>query len=257
MSIRRSDRPERLGSGLARARLAGGRRWALLLLAALAISASVSCAGDERPRGHYHVVQPGENLYRIGKRYGVEPKTLARANRIGDVTNLQVGQRIWIPGKTAAVSAQRSSPPPAAAQGSSTDSRLAARQAAKRAGDLSFAWPVNGGSLTSRFGKRRGRPHEGVDLAANRGTLIRAAESGKVIHSGWLGDYGKVVIVKHAGHYRTVYAHARKLYVRKGEFVERGQRIAEVGTSGNASGPHLHFEIRRREAPQDPMLYLP
>jgi murein DD-endopeptidase MepM/ murein hydrolase activator NlpD len=209
---------------------------------------SVGCAGDERPRGFYHEVRAGENLYRIGTRYGVDPKTLARANRIADVTNLQIGQRIWIPSRRGQATA-RGKPPAAATHRSANETR--------RTGDLAFEWPVHGGSLTSRFGKRRGRTHEGVDLAAQRGTVIHASESGKVIHSGWLGDYGKVVIVKHAGHYRTVYAHARKLHVRKGQLVERGQRIAEVGTSGNASGPHLHFEIRRRETPQDPMLYLP
>ena len=94
-------------------------------------------------------------------------------------------------------------------------------------------------------------------MAAHRGTTIRAAESGKVIHSGRLGAYGKVVIVKHQGDYRSVYAHASKTHVRKGQLVDRGDKIAEVGSTGRASGPHLHFEIRRRESPQDPMLYLP
>jgi murein DD-endopeptidase MepM/ murein hydrolase activator NlpD len=111
--------------------------------------------------------------------------------------------------------------------------------------------------LTSRFGKRKGRPHEGIDLGARAGTTIRAAESGKVIYSGWLGDYGKVVIVKHAGLYRSVYAHARVLHVGKGEFVEKGRRIAEVGTTGRSTGAHLHFEIRKRDEPRNPLLYLP
>ena len=76
------------------------------------------------------------------------------------------------------------------------------------------------------------------------------------MHSGRLGDYGTAVILKHAGHYRTVYAHASKTLVRKGEFVERGQRIALVGTSGRSSGPHLHFEIRRRASARNPIPYL-
>ena len=78
-----------------------------------------------------------------------------------------------------------------------------------------------------------------------------------MIHSGRLGGYGKVVIVKHAGAYRTVYAHASRLLVRKGEFVERGQKLAEVGSTGRASGPHVHFEIRRSESPRNPLAYLP
>ena len=87
--------------------------------------------------------------------------------------------------------------------------------------------------------------------------LPRASESGRVIHSGRLGDYGNAVIVKHAGYYRTVYAHASRTLVRKGQFVEKGQRIALVGSTGRSTGPHLHFEIRRRETPRDPILYLP
>ena len=87
---------------------------------------------------------------------------------------------------------------------------------------------------------------------------MRAAEAGRVIHSGGgLGDYGKVVIVKHAGRYSTVYAHNRRNRVREGEFVEKGQVIAEVGKTGNASGAHVHFELRRDRRPQDPLLYLP
>ena len=78
-----------------------------------------------------------------------------------------------------------------------------------------------------------------------------------MIHSGRLSDYGKVVIIKHQGYYRSVYAHASKTLVEKGEFVERGQKIALVGATGRATGPHLHFEIRKRESPRDPMLYLP
>ena len=89
------------------------------------------------------------------------------------------------------------------------------------------------------------------------GAPILAAEAGRVIHSGRFGAYGKVVILKHAGAYRSVYAHARALFVEKGEFVERGQKIAEVGATGRATGPHLHFEIRRGEVAHDPLVYLP
>lgn len=78
-----------------------------------------------------------------------------------------------------------------------------------------------------------------------------------MIHSGRLGSYGNVVILKHAGRYRTSYAHASKLFVRKGAFVERGQKIAEVGSTGRSTGPHVHFEIRRSETPQNPLGFLP
>lgn len=223
---------------------------ALLLLVAtlLCLLGPASCASQSR-EGFYYTVRPGDNLYRIGRRYGVPADALAEANDIRDVRKLTVGTRLWIPGRRAQARKGRKPDPKAGSRPSG------AAQVRREAG-LNFIWPVSG-TLTSRFGTRNGHPHEGLDLGAPRGTPICAAEAGRVIHSGRLGDYGKTVIIKHAGHYRTVYAHARKTLVRKGDFVERGQRIAEVGTTGRASGPHLHFEIRRWETPLNPLRYLP
>lgn len=197
------------------------------------------CASRPPPtsRGTYHEVAPGENLYRIGLRYGVPAAEIARANRIDDVTQLRVGQRLFIPGVPG--------------QGKASE-----RHVARYDGPLRFRWPVKA-RLTSRFGLRGNRPHEGIDLGAPHGTPIHAAEAGRVIHSGRFGAYGKVVILKHAGAYRSVYAHAQRLFVEKGDFVERGQKIAEVGSTGRATGPHLHFEIRRGEVAHDPLVYLP
>jgi lipoprotein NlpD len=205
-----------------------------------------------------HVVRPGENLYRISRHYGVSVDAIVRANRITDVGNLSVGKKLFVPGTRVAVARQPLAPPAGVTPKSrSTPKRAASRVRAKRESNLSFVWPVRG-RMSSRFGRRNGRPHEGVDIAAKQGTPILAAEAGRVIHSGWgLGAYGRVVIVKHAGKYSTVYAHNRKNKVSVGDFVERGQVIAQVGTSGNASGPHVHFEIRRNRNPQDPIPYLP
>jgi murein DD-endopeptidase MepM/ murein hydrolase activator NlpD len=256
VSIRRPHRRERLG----RLGPKGKSSFCALLIAAT-LAGGVACAGYSS--GFYHRVERGENLYRIGKRYEVEPKAIARANDIHDVTALRTGQRLWIPrdggrpAESGRVSNGTMRPTGKVDREAASRVRADAKRETRRAGELDFAWPVRGARLTSSFGRRWGRPHEGVDLAARRGTRIQAAESGKVIHSGRLGDYGNVVIVKHAGNYRTVYAHARKLYVRRGQLVDKGQKIAEVGASGRASGPHLHFEIRQREKPRDPMLFLP
>lgn len=230
---------------------------ALILLGSAA--GGFGCAGS-RPGGPgvIHHVEAGENLYRIGLRYGIPAEQITRANGIRDVTQLRIGQRLYIPGARQRLSANstefaRTDP---SGRAGSDEIRRRARSAARQQTSLQFAWPVRG-RLSSRFGMRRGRPHEGIDLAAHRGTSIFASESGRVIHSGRLGGYGKVVIVKHAGAYRTVYAHASRLLVRKGEFVERGQKLAEVGSTGRASGPHVHFEIRRSESPRNPLAYLP
>lgn len=234
----------------------GRRLCALVAVGALACALACATSGG----GEYYRIRPGDNLYRIGIAHGVSADDIARENGIRDVTAIRVGQVIWVPAAKPGAprpKAPSSSGSTAKPGTSSSAARNAAREEARREAQLAFSWPLERATLTSRYGRRRGRPHEGIDLGAKRGTPIRAAESGKVIHSGWFGDYGRVVIVKHAGSYSTVYAHTRKVFVRKGDFVERGQRIAEVGTSGNSTGPHLHFELRKREVPQDPMLYLP
>jgi len=216
--------------------------------ALLALSSCASSPGG----GVTHVVRSGETLYRISRYYEVPLDRVIRTNRIRDVAAVPVGSTLWIPGARKASASQPLPLVRTAAVSASTGS-----SGARRETSLNLRWPVRG-SLSSRFGWRRGRPHEGIDIPARRGTPIRAAQAGRVIHSGsGLGDYGRVVIVKHAGPYKTVYAHNHRNRVREGQFVEKGEVIAEVGTTGNASGPHLHFELRRGAKPLDPLLYLP
>jgi murein DD-endopeptidase MepM/ murein hydrolase activator NlpD len=119
-----------------------------------------------------------------------------------------------------------------------------------------FIWPVDG-LISSRFGRRGRRRHEGLDLQAVTGTPVRAAEFGVVVSSGRIGNYGNVVIIRHPGRFVTVYAHNEENLVRAGAWVKRGQIIARVGQTGNATGPHLHFEVRRDKLPRDPLYYLP
>jgi len=224
----------------------------------LLINAGCAGGGGFRGPGVIHQVAAGENIYRISHRYGVDPKRLAKVNGVRDVTKLRIGQRLFIPGARRRMTPKEqnlANRPPRRAIDDSKARKLA-RTAARSQSSLHFAWPVKG-RISSRFGMRRGRPHEGIDVAASRGTPIYAAESGRVIYSGRQGGYGKVVIVKHAGAYRTVYAHASKLLVKKGDFVERGQKIALVGSTGRSTGPHVHFEIRRLEKPRNPLAFLP
>lgn len=229
----------------------GPRRVRAWLVAALA-AGSLACAhGGGPPQasrdGVTHTVLRGETVWRLSKRYGVPIQTILRANGLDDVTRVPTGARLFIPGGRDRGVAWLPPPPEPAPDGP--------RRHLEH--DVVFAWPVSG-KLSSRFGRRgRGR-HDGIDLSAPRGTRVRAAAAGRVIYSGsGLSDYGNTVIVKHLGHLSTVYAHNRRNLVRRGEFVEKGQVIAEVGSTGNATGPHLHFEVRNDDQPRDPMRYLP
>jgi murein DD-endopeptidase MepM/ murein hydrolase activator NlpD len=112
------------------------------------------------------------------------------------------------------------------------------------------------GRLTSGYGRRWGRLHAGIDLAAGSGSPIRAATNGTVLTSGSLGGYGQAVEIRHADGTMSRYAHMSKLLVNKGEKVAAGAQIGREGNTGNSTGPHLHFEVRVNNAPIDPAAWL-
>ncbi|NLV36338.1 MAG: M23 family metallopeptidase [Clostridiaceae bacterium] len=122
-------------------------------------------------------------------------------------------------------------------------------------------WPSNG-RLTDKFGyrrdpfTRRNRFHAGIDIAANSGTKIKAAASGKVIFAEYTGGTGRTVKISHARGITTVYGHASSILVEKGQTVKKGDVIAKVGSSGRSTGPHLHFEILLYGSAVDPLKYL-
>jgi murein DD-endopeptidase MepM/ murein hydrolase activator NlpD len=118
-----------------------------------------------------------------------------------------------------------------------------------------FIWPVNG-TVVSGFGWRWGRMHEGIDIAAPIGAPIWAAAAGSVIYAGWLGGYGNLVVVDHGNGLATAYAHASSILVSVGQSVSQGETVSLVGSTGNSSGPHLHFEVRVNGSAADPLLYL-
>ena len=101
------------------------------------------------------------------------------------------------------------------------------------------------GAITSRFGQRWSSHHSGIDIAVPRGTSIKAADGGAVIFAGWSGGYGKLIKIDHENGYITYYAHCDTITVKKGQRVARGETIGKVGSTGNATGPHLHFEVRK------------
>lgn len=124
-----------------------------------------------------------------------------------------------------------------------------------------FAFPSNA-RISSGFGWRMHpilgyqRFHSGIDFADSYGSPIRAADSGVVIFAGWHGSYGRTVIISHGNDITTLYAHCSELHVYEGQNVQRGQIIANIGSTGLSTGPHLHFEVRRSGTPIDPAPYL-
>ena len=119
-----------------------------------------------------------------------------------------------------------------------------------------MSWPVDG-TLSSPFGRRDGKMHDGIDLAVAEETPVRAACDGVVAYAGnGLRGYGNLVILRHEGALATVYAHNHELLVKEGQSVTRGQTIARSGQTGRASAPHLHFEVRKDSIARNPLGYL-
>ena len=118
-----------------------------------------------------------------------------------------------------------------------------------------FIWPVNG-PVTSGFGMRWGRMHEGIDIGVGYGTPIDAAAAGRVVYAGWMSGYGDLVAIDHGGGISTAYGHQSSIAVSVGQVVAQGQTIGYVGCTGHCLGPHLHFEVRVDGTPVDPLGYL-
>lgn len=132
----------------------------------------------------------------------------------------------------------------------------AANAAPARVGGTGVAWPTNG-SVTSGFGARWGSLHAGIDIANGQGTPIRAAKAGTIILAGWNGGYGNCIVIDHGGGFTTLYAHMSRLRASEGQRVSQGDLIGEMGSTGNSTGSHVHFETRVNGSAQDPARYLP
>jgi murein DD-endopeptidase MepM/ murein hydrolase activator NlpD len=118
-------------------------------------------------------------------------------------------------------------------------------------------WPVRG-KIISEFGnKPNGLKNEGINIAVPEGTSIRASDDGVVAYSGnELKGYGNLVLIRHAGGWVTAYAHAKELFVKRGDTVKRGDVIAKAGQTGSVDSPQVHFEVRKGAVAMDPLKYL-
>lgn len=241
------------------------RHFFKVLLLCFFIFSSLSCATSFDSRGRYHKVMKGDTLDSIARFYGVSVQETAELNNIEKANGVEVGSKIYIPEKhkkpgykklpfgkyLTAEKKQRKS-----------GRRMFKREVEKYEGDNirvdhgRFTWPVDG-KISSMFGIRNGRRHDGIDIAAKNGTPIRAAGSGKIVFSGKMKGYGNLVIIRHKDDFFTVYAHNDKNKVKKGDSVRDRQLIATVGRTGRATGPHLHFEVRNGQKARNPLFFLP
>lgn len=193
--------------------------------------------------GLLYTVQEEDNLDSIADKFDVEYERIWFANTlISD--ELEPGTRLVIPG------AKLPELPPMPVLSRSGSTNLYGVSLPR------FIWPVRG-NISSPFGRRGSGFHSGIDITGPRGTPIRAAAAGTVTVSGNRGSYGNMVIVQHNNDVATLYAHASRLAVRAGDSVAQGQVIAYVGATGNATGPHLHFEIRVKGTQVNPRQLLP
>lgn len=205
---------------------------------------------DAEAVGVFHEVQQGETLLKICKLYGADLQEVAELNDITEPSILQVGQRIFIPDVSGPLPQDSVEPDGSIATPVPEETRKIKNWEGE------FIWPVEG-TMSSQFGVRRGRRHDGIDIAAPQGTEIHAAADGTVIFSGNHRDgYGNLVIIKHKKNLITIYAHAKKNLVKEGEEVKQGQLISTVGKTGRASGSHVHFEIREGVKPRNPLFFL-
>lgn len=175
-------------------------------------------------RGTLYTVAEGDSLWRIAKLYGVDVKDILNENDKGGAI-IRPGEKLFIPG------------------GKSGEEQ-AASVPVSRMGDARFLRPATG-VVSSPFGRRWGKMHEGVDIADEEGTPIQAALGGRVTYAGWVDGYGKTVVLEHRQGYTSLYGHMRQIEVVSGDMVSRGQVIGKMGSTGNSTGPHVHFEVRK------------
>ncbi|MEG1501799.1 MAG: peptidoglycan DD-metalloendopeptidase family protein [Synergistaceae bacterium] len=194
------------------------------------------------------------SLSKLADVYGSSLNSIKVANRINNLSTIRVGQEIFFPGgRIVDVSTPIK-----------TRSAIV-RKTTKHffvGSSIRFGWPTAGkisssfGWRRSPFGGRRRRFHSGLDIRAPRGRSIVAASSGRVVHSGWMGGYGKTVVVLHPSGVSTLYGHCSTLLVRQGAVVGKGQLIARIGSTGRSTGNHVHFEVRKNGRPVNPIGYL-
>ena len=220
--------------------------------------------------GIFYVIKKDETIESVSKRYGVSMNKIRQVNATVDVAALKPGEEIFLPGARPVGLVEHHADKTKLAEAKKANQKAIknlAKNEKTQNGEVAvsntggFRWPLMG-RINSPFGWRqhpitkRRDFHTGIDIKGNRGDPIKGAGGGKVVYSGWMGGYGKVLVIEHSNGQSTLYAHCSTLLVGKGANVSSGQLIAKVGTTGRSTGPHLHFEVRNGNTPVNPIKYL-
>lgn len=223
------------------------------------------------PVARYHTVAMGDTLYSISKRYNVDVTTLSRLNNLREPYTLSIGQKLALPASVSSsntytsttahesssyAKTTTSAPKTTTAKTESVSTSTQAKPTAYRKNK--FAWPVRG-TIISRYGAiGKGRSNDGINIKAPLGTVVKAADAGKVAYAGnELKGFGNLILIQHNDGWITAYAHNSSFLVKKGQWVQKGTPIAKVGSSGGVNTPQLHFEVRSGKKPLNPLAYLP
>lgn len=240
----------------------------------------------KKASGGRHTVRGGETLFSLGRKYGVSPYAIVDLNDLPHDQSLNVGQSLRLPAGTAKSIVSKvpavEEPDQIASDDEpvETDDTEQGFTLKKPPQDLdeevpvakpvlqqtevdsapsmgSMRWPVKGKIISEYGAKPHGLKNEGINIAVPEGTGVRAAESGVVAYAGnELKGYGNLVLIRHQGGWVTAYAHAKELFVKRGDIVKRGDVIAKAGQTGSVSSPQLHFEVRKGATAMDPLKFL-
>jgi len=242
-----------------------------VLCLALVVMAPVAAqAHDYAIIAWSYKVERGDTVAEIAARMGVSPTELARANGIDADARLAPGTMLKRPdpnmpsGKPHGIArpprrvaiAPPSPPPPP--MPTPRAPFVPAPKQHSTTGTPHLMWPTSGAVVSQFAADVRGRPNNGIDLAAYSGMIVRAAAAGRVIFAGTEPErYGQLIVIDHGAGWATVYAYLGKVEIKQGAIVAKGTPIARIGTSGEAKKPALHFELRHDNVPRDPLRALP
>ncbi len=197
--------------------------------------------------GIAHPVEKNETLAELSTRYDVDVQEIVEVNQLDNPHMISESQKIIIPNATDL----KKRPEPVAPLQSIQSTRHRHSTPAISPTGRRLSWP-SAGVVTSNFGWRWFRMHNGMDIAGPVGTAIKAVKEGRVVYSGWMGGYGYAIDIQHPNGIRTRYAHCSALKVSVGQRVARGQVIGSMGSTGHSTGPHLHFEVHQNGRAVDP-----